>query len=472
MSPYPTTLRRTAQWVASAVPTRLYRGRAFYRRLKWLEASQWWAPQDLRRYQDQQIRGLVAHAYAHVPYYRATFDARGLRPEDVTSVADLHKLPFIDKDTVRTAREDLRSRAVPDRDVVWKSTSGTTGQPLQVAVLKSLLPFDNDAYHWRQFRWGGCTFGDRRATLLAATLSGDGSDRRRLHAYDPRRKTLALSTYDLKPSTAVGYAEAIERYRPAYLMAFPSSAERLAILLRDAGLPCPVRFKAVFLQSESVLPWQRRLIGEYFGCAVYDWYATEERVVNACDCEQHDGLHVLSEFGVVELVKTVESAADNAFEVVATPLHNPAMPLIRYRTGDMAQPVEEPCPCGRGLPRIRLVGGRSRSYAVLATGHLVPVTLVDIPKAFGAVEQFQFVQDQPGAIALHIVRKPGYSDADTAIVHANLREKFGDALKVDVVFVDEIRPTARGKVPLLVQRLDLSAYEAAPARHVAPEDEW
>lgn len=447
-----------ARWLASALPMRYYRGHDFYTTSALLDESQWWPAERMQRHQDDHVGRLVRHAVDTVPYYQRVFAERGLTAADVTSVADLQKLPFLDKEVIRTTGSDLRSDAVPDRDIVWKSTSGTTGRPLKVAVLKKLLPFDNDAYHWRQFRWGGCALEDRRATLLAVTLSSSADSRRRLFAYDPRRRTLSLSTYDLHPSNVGPMAGALRRYRPRFLMAFPSSAEQLVRLFRQQGVP-PVPLQAVFLQSESVLPWQRELIGEYFGCQVFDWYATEERVINACDCPEHDGLHIVSEFGAVEFLPTATSAADGAYEVVATPFHNLAMPMLRYRTGDMAEPIAEACRCGRTLPRMRLVGGRSRSYVVLEDGRLVSITVVDIPKASDAVEQFQFVQDTPGEVTLTIVRKPSYSEADERVVRANLREKFGDGLKAHVVYAEAIERTARGKRPLLVQRLDLSLYD-------------
>ncbi len=467
MSSYPSAARRIAQALASVVPRHVYRGREFYRLSARLDASQYWTPEQMRQYQDARVAALVAHAHAHVPHYRRVFDERGLGPQDVTSVADLAKLPFVTKDQLRATPDAFRSNAVPDRDVVWKSTSGTTGRPLKVAVLKSLLPFDNDAYHWRQFRWGGCEYGDSRATLLASTLSNATTPTRRLFAYDPRRRSLALSTYDLHADTIGAMHEALRRHPPQFLMAFPSSAERFVVLSRQRGLQASP-LKAVFLQSESVLPWQRQLIGDYFGCGVFDWYGTEERAVNACDCAEHDGLHIVSEFGVVEFEPTPTTAEDGAHELVVTPLHNLAMPLLRYRTGDMAEPLTEPCACGRTLPRMRIVGGRSRSYAVLADGRLVSITVVDIPKASAAVEQFQFVQDAPGVVTLKIVRNPGYSDADERAVLQNLREKFGDGLRAEIAYVDAIERTARGKRPLLVQHLDLSVYDDITAPATAP----
>jgi phenylacetate-CoA ligase len=327
-----------------------------------------------------------------------------------------------------------------------------------VAVSRRLIYHDNDPYHWRHFSWGGQTREDCRALLLASVLPPTLRGERRLHAYNPLRRTLTLSAYDLKPDNARQYAEALARWRPAVLHAFPSAAERLVALLEGAGIRCPVPLKAVFMQSETVYPWQRDAVSRYFGCPVFDWYAMEERVVCACDCEVHDGHHVVAEYGVVEFLRPPGAPEGSVAEVVVTPLHNYAMPLIRYRTGDMAIPIDDPCACGRGLPRMRLVGGRSRNFAVLGDGHLVSVTIVDIPKASSRVEQFQFVQDRPGVMRLNVVPKEGFGPDDVEAIRRNLDEKFGRDLSVEVSVVTSLPRTARGKLPLLDQRLDLSRY--------------
>lgn len=429
-----------------------------------LDKSQWWTAKQLSDYQDERLRALLRHAYDNVPHYRRSLDESGVRPADVRSVADLGLLPTLTKEQVRCAVADLRARNIPDSAITWKSTSGTTGQPLRVAIPKSLLYLDNDPYHWRHFEWGGQRRGDRRAVLLATVLPPTVSGRRRLFAYNHLTHKLTLSSYDLKPETIREYAAALQRYRPMVLCAFPSTAERLVTLLRRAGIPRPATLKAVFMQSETFYPWQRAAVEDYFGCPAFDWYAMEERAVCACDCEVHDGHHVVSEFGIVELLPLPGQADGAPAEIVATPLHNYAMPLIRYRTGDLAQPIDEPCKCGRGLPRIRLIGGRSRNFAVLGDGHLVSLPVVDIPKASSRVEQFQFLQERPGALVLNVVPREGFGPGDVEAIRANVAEKFGAGLDLEVRVVEEIARSGRNKTPLLVQRLDLSKYGAEEAR--------
>jgi len=195
------------------------------------------------------------------------------------------------------------------------------------------------------------------------------------------------------------------------------------------------------------------LIENYFGCEIFDWYGMEERVVCAAECGQHLGYHIFSEFSIVEFLKNEEPVVGQDGEIICTRLDNYAMPLIRYQTGDIGRKLRETCSCGRGLPLMRLIGGRKRNFAVTKEGGLIPVTIVDIPKATGHVEQFQFVQREKGVLLLRVVKGRGFSKEDSRLIHENLRDKFGDLLRTEIEYVENIPRSARGKVPLLIQHL-------------------
>ena len=102
---------------------------------------------------------------------------------------------------------------------------------------------------------------------------------------------------------------------------------------------------------------------------------------------------------------------------------------------------------------MRLIGGRNRNFAVTKDGGLIPVTIVDIPKATKNVEQFQFLQSEKGALTLRIVKREGFSQRDIDSIYRNLHDKFGEMLEIDLEFVETIPRTGRGKLPLLVQDL-------------------
>ncbi|NLP11740.1 phenylacetate--CoA ligase family protein, partial [bacterium] len=300
-----------------------------------------------------------------------------------------------------------------------------------------------------------CTPYDLRATLSACRLPPKRNGERRLTAYDPVKRLLILSAYDLSRTAIRPYARALQKHRPLFLHGYPSSLEALARFLQAEGIPAPPSIRALFTQSEVLYPWQRALIENYFGCKIYDWYGMEERVLAAAECEQHSGLHVFSDYCIVETLKGDRPVTGVEGEIVSTRLDNYAMPLIRYRTGDIGALATAPCACGRNLPLLHLTGGRDRNFLVGRNGELISITVVDIPHATEHVEQFQFMQQTRGKALLRIVRRSGFSDHDIEQIHQELREKFGGLVDVIVEYAETIERTGRGKLPLLIQRLHL-----------------
>lgn len=452
----PFALRQGLKRLYGRAPLRWRYGAAFFRSCQQAEAREWWPEGRFTAWQEEHLQRLAHHAYAQVPYYHQLFDRIGLAPQAITHLADLSRIPPLTKQQVRDHLDELTATGMPGGKRVLLSTSGTSGRPVRFySERRHEAYLDGDAFRWRHFSWGGCTPGDLRATLSAHRLPLQRSGERRLVLYDPVFPRLVLSAYDLSHATITRYADALQRYQPAFLHGFPSALEAMTGFLRAAAINPPAPVKAIFTQSEVLYPWQREQIEEYWGCRIFDWYGLEERVIAAAECEAHDGLHVFTDYCIVEVIDGQGHATSGEGEILSTRLDNFAMPLLRYRTGDMGRLITTPCACGRKMPRLRLSGGRDRNFLVTRSGGLVSVTIVDIPKATAHIEQFQFVQSAPGAVTLKIIKSLAFSDRDLALIHRDLREKFGQELEVTIEFTDRVEHTPRGKLPLLVQKLDL-----------------
>jgi len=464
------SIQKTLRFAAKQAVKRIYAwapstwryGSTFFSKCREAEAREHWTAEQFTAWQEEHLQRLVHHAYAHVPYYHMLFDRIGLLPEEIRHPADLARIPPLSKDDLRTHFAELTATNLPKKEMTLHSTSGTSGRPLRFySERRHETYLDGDAYRWRHFRWGGCTPDDLRATLSARRLPARHNGQRRLTLYEPLFPLLVLSAYDLSHATIAHYARALERYRPPFLHGFPSALEALTRLLESEHIAPPAPVQAIFTQSEVLYPWQRERIGAYFGCKIFDWYGMEERVIAAAECEHHDGLHVFPDYCIVEVVDANLQATSNTGEILSTRLDNLAMPLLRYRTGDVGQLITAPCGCGRSMSRLKLGGGRDRNFLVTRDGGLISVTIVDIPHATEHIEQFQFVQQVPGAVTLKIIKTSQFGDKDLAQVHQDLEEKFGRAVDVTLEFTDHIERTARGKLPLLVQKLNLDP--AAPA---------
>lgn len=453
----PGSLKHAAKWSYGRLPLRLRWGKEFFRQLKFLEGSQWWSPQELENYQNEKLRPLIKHAYKNTPYYNRLFKENNLSPSDIKTIHDLPKIPILTKEIVRQSFQQMVATNIDRKNLVRFSTSGTTGKPLIFYSEKRLEFFNFGPYMWRYYRWAGQRFHDVKVLLSSWTLKPKRDETRKIIEYNVARHQLIFSSYDVNRKNAPLFARALQQYRPKFIEAFPASLEALIGFFKELDIKKPIQLKAIFTNSEVLYPWQRKLFIDYFDCPVFDVYSLEERVVIGAECEQHTDLHIFSEYGIAEFVDDSRKIISDykSGQIVATNLNNYGMPFIRYNTQDMAHALREQCLCGRGLPLLRLVGGRTRNFVVSKSGSIISVTIVDIPNASDNVHQFQFIQIEKGKLALKIVKKDNFSEVDLKKIHNKLNEKFSNDMEVDIDFVDAITQNPSGKKPLLIQKVKI-----------------
>ena len=404
---------------------------------------------ELRAWQDERIRELVRWAHARVPYWRRVMDERGVRPEHVQGASDLRLLPFLTKEILRDHASELLAEGVPDSKKEQVSTGGTSGEPLRFMIDR-----DRSAKEWAfmTWQWGrvGYRPGMRRAVLRGMLVQAD-----RLHEWHPLLDELVLSTFRLSAATVPHYLRQIERYRPEFLHAYPSSAEHLARLLRDVPQAKRPKFRALLLGSENVYPAQRELLEEAFGCRAYAWYGHSEKCLLGGGCEESDDYHIYPEYGVLEVVgEDGESVAPGGTgTLVGTGFINRAMPFLRYMTDDRATLVAEPCPCGRAYPRLRGIEGRWHGERLFGDGGRVfSMTALNTHSAvFDRVARFRIRQEKAGEATVFVVPGAGYGDADRRAVKNEYDMRAGGTVRFTVVEVEELPLTGRGKFKFIEQ---------------------
>ncbi len=410
-----------------------------------LELSQWKTAQELRAGQEERLRTLIEHAYHNVPYYRETMDERGLRPRDIATIDDLRKLPFLTKEIINERFEDLKARGDLSR-AVPHGTSGTTG----VKLRRFLLPTDllwarNYADLYRAYRWAGFERGDRRATI-AGRWFAKRPPYRVVNHFD---RQLLLSAHHLGPETAEEYVRAIERYSPRAVQGHPSAVAFLAQYLVGQKRTLPVT--CILTTGEQLFPDQRSVIERAFAANVFDGWGQGENVGRAYECERHEGYHVSSEFGILEIDPAPE-LSDGLGEIVATSLHNDVMPFIRYRTGDLAAWADAPCSCGRGLPLIRDLVGRIDDVIEDTEGRpVLPVSIRTRLSRLRDLVEYQLVQTEDEYHITCVVRGTAH-EATLAAVGEALLEILGRGARLRVESLEAIPRTRGGKTQLVVDR--------------------
>jgi phenylacetate-CoA ligase len=286
-------------------------------------------------------------------------------------------------------------------------TSGTSGSPLTIVQSLGNLVRE-EGFVYRQMQWIGWRHGQRRAWIRGDIVCPDHPSDGRYWCRDWVGNMLMMSSYHLSNDTIGRYIDALERFDPVVIHAYPSSIAALAAWLNAAGRTYHGRaLRGVRTSSETLEPIVRAAVEQAFGVRVFDWYGQAERVAAIGTCEE-GRYHVLTDYAGVALL----DADGDACELVGTSLNNAAMPLVRYRTGDTVIPDGAPCPCGRVFPTIKAVIGRQEKIVTLPDGRII----ARLDRIFQGHDRHlvegQVLYRGAAEFVLRVVTADGFSDAD------------------------------------------------------------
>lgn len=428
-------------------------GEVFFSTHELLQESQWWSRERLEQYQFEQLQHLLRHAYEHSPFYRRRFDQIGMIPDDIRSLSDLRMFPMLTKDEIKKNLTDLNSDAFAKRQTEYVTTGGTSGIPLGFYI-EHRTHAVRMAFEWRQFEWGGYHWGDRCVVIRGRIIENG------VYEFDPVDNYLYLSAFDLTPENMHLYVSLIESFRPKAIRAYPSSVEIFAkFLSQEYPNFNQHRFlKAIFTSSETLYENQKALIEKSFRSPVFDKYGNSEQATIIGMCEKRTQYHDFMEYSLTEVVdESGNPVTENGGvgEIVSTPFTNYATPMIRYRTGDLVEIVEDACECGRAHRSLKRIVGRSTDSLIDNKGGFVSVAAINTHEdAFDRVWRFRYLQDKPGEAVIQIVKGEGFTSNDEVkIIHeAEYRSKG----KIDfrVQYVDALPLTERGKFSFIENRID------------------
>ena len=414
---------------------------------EFLDQSQWWSAQDLREFQESELKRLLQLVYHHVPYYRGAMQVFQVKPKDVHSLEQLDVMPFVEKNMLRKRAFEFLSTKSLAPALHKCYTSGTTGTPL--TVYRDLR---NIGYEYamlrRQKEWAGLADGERYATLKGEVLPDFCPRKNRYWQLNIAENKLVMSSFHLAQETAERYVEALDKYQPAAIDGYPSSIYTLAKMMLQRGITFPM--KAILTSSETLAPEQKTVIEQAFACKVFDYYGMAERVAAIHTCE-HGHYHVVPEYSIVEFVRN-GVLDDGLFEIVGTALNNNAMPLIRYRVGDIAELTDETCTCGRAYPIIKGIVGRTDDSIITPSGKVVG-RLDHIFKGAHNLVQAQIYQPEQDRIILRVVPDSTFSKKDSEFVLEKLSHRVGENIRFEIEQVPYIPRTSRGKIKSVISKV-------------------
>lgn len=410
--------------------------------------SQWLAPERWQALQLEEARSLALHAARRVPYYRELFGRLGVDPLTWRSLDDLHALPELSRDDVIEAGASLLAEGGP-----WLrfkgSTSGTTGRAMLGWRDRASIAVEQ-AFVERQAAWAGYRPGERRAWLRGDPVVPAHQSDGPLWRLNRAENMLMLSSYHLSPGNGAAYIEALERFDPVLLQAYPSSISYLARWLEEHDrVYRGTALRGIVTSSETLSPADRQVITERFGCRVFDWYGAFERVAAIGTCE-HGNYHVLEDYGCVEF----EPNGDGTANLIGTGFGNRSMPLIRYRADDVVVPADPGyrCPCGRSFRVVERVLGRVDDVIRTPDGRHVVMLDWIFAGLFGLMEA-QVVQEKLDEVRIRIVAGGEFGFADEQALLARALERLGPRVRIRIERVAQIERTRNGKFRQIISRL-------------------
>ncbi len=384
-------------------------------------------PTERLAWQLERLRRMVGHAQSKSAIYRERLAGTGLRAEDIRSMADVGRLPLLEKSDLAADRAPLLlTRATRLKRTV--RSAGTSGQPVTVSI---------DLHAWIRaiarrrylFATHGIRYGDREGRCWGRHHSGGVSTMDRLLS----RRVFTFEDND--PDRRSAEVEQLRKFDPSYLYGYSSVVHELVEHLRKHASP-PPSIKAVVLTAERVAPDLVRSIREILGCPVVREYGCSETDIIAFDCP-HGRYHVASDHVIVEAIEE----SDGIGEAVVTDLDNTLMPLIRYRLGDRIRFDHEPCPCGRTTPVIQAIEGRTGAnrYLLLPGDRrrhsvLFAYLFEELRESGFPIRQFKAQQTGLGSLRIFVDLEDRSTEVELVLkLQSSIRDRVGEPMEVDVV---------------------------------------
>lgn len=421
-----------------------------------LEKSQWLSRAGMEALQLEKLRALLKIAHAHSPWHRQRLDAAGLAPEALSSLADLARLPRMDKADAAAQRENLVWRDVPGGAFRY-NTGGSSGQPLIFHFGRKRQAADA-AGRMRARRWWGVMAGEPEVYLWGAPVELNKTDWVKT-VRDRLINQLVLNAFAMSPARMDAYLDAMEAFRPRCVYGYASSLALLAAHAKERGRrPRLPELKVVCATGEPLYAHQRELIGDVFGVPVANEYGSRDIGFTAHETPGGPVL-LASESLILEVLDAAGQpvAPGEMGEAVMTGLCSEAQPFIRYRTGDMVRLSPAPDPAGRGLHAIAEVVGRRTDFLVRADGTIMHALAgIYVLRATEGLAEFKLIQYSTQEVEVLAVPNVRWQDGATRTIAAGLRQRLGESVRVTVRLVEVIPPEASGKHRYVVSHVPLA----------------
>ncbi|MEF9895626.1 MAG: phenylacetate--CoA ligase [Clostridia bacterium] len=336
----------------------------------WNSAVETMAREDIEKIQLERLRGIVKHAYDHVPFYKARMDKKGVKPEDIRKLSDIELIDF-------TVKNDLRDNypyglfAVPMDEIVRiHASSGTTGRPIVAGYTREDLA-----------NWAECI-----ARLATAAGVGPGDIAQISFGYGlftgafglhQGLEKLGAAVVPISSGNTERQINLMRDFGSTVLIATPSYAMYMAETAEKMGAMKDIKLKYGLFGAEASTEAMRTELERRWGITATENYGLTEVMGPGVsgECMGKCGMHINEDFFLCEIVDPATGKAlpyGEQGEMVITTLTKRAMPMLRYRTRDITRLITAPCGCGRTTLRMEKCKGRTDDMLIIRGVNLFP----------------------------------------------------------------------------------------------------
>jgi phenylacetate-CoA ligase len=404
---------------------------------------------ELDRLQLKQLKATLKHAYYDVPFYHRKLKEANVRPDDIEKTDDLRKIPVTTKSELQSAAlSDLVASGFSLGMLVERMTSGSTGMPLTLMADGKTVDYEMALWS-RAFMANGVRPWHKISVV---------TDPKNFPSSGKLTQRLGLSRRDhvsIFDSPEI-QQKLIEKFNPDVIRGYSSSLALLADHCQKET--CKIRPRFVFTAAELLDKVSRNTISNAFHAELFDNYACIEFGLLSWECLEHAGYHINVDSVMMEVLEEEEAVSPGERgDIVCTGLVNRAMPLIRYKMGDVGVISEEQCPCGRALPIMKVLEGREGDFLITTEGRTVsPIVFFPYPfENLEKIKQFRVIQEKRDLIVIQLVLKEPFEHYSSLCekATAEIRRVFGEDMRVEFQVLEGLRTDASTKLRKIMSNI-------------------
>jgi len=404
-------------------------------------------------YQQKELQKLLSDSFKNVPYYRSSFDAKSITAKRLQNIdlGNMADLPVLTKDDLRKFGTTTLISSAGDKHGSFFSSSGSTGTPVKILYSHAMHQKWFAIFEARIRNWAGVSSSIPRGMIGGRRILPAAANTPPFYRYNYFEKQAYFSAYHISSANASNYLEGIRKHQVQYMTGYAMSNFFLARFFKENNLDAP-ELKAVLPSSEKLGDEMRQLFKEVYNCNTFDSWGSVEACGMVSECE-HGKLHINPDAGILEILDDgLRPVADGvAGDVYCTGLLNFDQPLIRYKIGDRMIRSGKQCTCGRNMPVIEEIVGRTEDVVIGKDGREI-VRFHSIFYGLEKIKKAQVVQEDLESILIKVEAERGLTRNEENAIRQGVMSQLGE-IDVKIEEVSFIPLNGNGKYQAVISRV-------------------